>query len=78
MAMKREISVGFKGPGGTIETRSFLVPAEDIQGNRDVFAELMENEKLNTRLFVKPSDVVWAEIGDPFDDTQRGSRVHFG
>jgi hypothetical protein len=69
VALMREVRIGFRGANNKIERVSVSVPAEWISGNRDAKVEILENEKLRTRLSVNPDAAVWIEISDPYNDT---------
>lgn len=70
MAMIREVTVGFQGQNRKIERVSATIPAEWVSGKRDALTEIYENDRLRTRLSVTPGSALWAEIGDPYDDSQ--------
>ena len=78
MAMKRTINVGFRGPGGKMEKQGFVVPAEVVKGDRDVIEELEKNDALKKHIYLDMSAVIWAQIGDPYDDAPGSKRVQFG
>lgn len=69
MAMVRQVEVGFQGANRKIEKVSTTIPADWVTGQKDALSEVYENQKLRTRLSVQPGTAVWAEISDPFDDS---------
>jgi hypothetical protein len=78
MAMVRDVTVGFRGANNKIEKVSDAVPADWIIGDRDALAEIYDNPKLRTRISVAEGAAIWAQIGDPYDDTPQAYRIaHF-
>jgi hypothetical protein len=73
MALKRDVTVGFRGANNKIERVNVVVPAEWISGDKDAMREIVENTKLRTRLSVNPETALWVEIGEEYDDEERWS-----
>jgi hypothetical protein len=68
MTLKRDVTVGFRGANNKIERVVVTVPAEWISGEKDAMREIVENQKLRTRLSVNPEAALWVEISEPYDD----------
>lgn len=73
--MVRDVTVGFRGANNKIEKVSDAVPAEWITGDRDALAEIYDNPKLRTRISVAEGAAIWAQIGDPYDNSPQAYRI---
>jgi hypothetical protein len=73
MALKRDVTVGFRGANNKIERVDVVVPAEWVSGDKDAMREIVENAKLRTRLSVNPEAALWVQISDVYDDEERWS-----
>jgi len=76
MALKRDVTVGFRGANNKIERVIVTIPAEWVRGDRDAMLELTDNAKLRTRLSVAANAPIWVEIGDQYDDSVIGRVIY--
>lgn len=65
--MIRTIKVLVKLPGNKTQTLTETVPADWISGNRDALTELLQNEKVRTKISVQPDHVISVQISDPWN-----------
>lgn len=69
MATIRTITVLVKLPGNKTQTLKQNVPAEWIAGDRDAMSELLQNDKVRTKISVQAEQVISVQISDPYDST---------
>ena len=67
VAMIRTIKVLVKLPGNKTQTLTETVPAEWITGDRDALSELLQNDKVRTKISVNADHVVSVQISEPWN-----------
>ena len=67
MSLVRTISVLVKLPGNKTQTIRENVPADWITGEKDAISEILENQKVRTKIAVVADHIISVQISNPWD-----------